>query len=97
MLKKIGYIGVDSGQILIVDPCYLSKWKDGDFKAESKDDKPDNSYDESGIITCFNGNSFGQHSIGGFVSSTLWGDGTYPIYAELDDRGIPKRLIIDFE
>lgn len=32
-LKKvlIGEIGVDSGQLMVVDPCYLSRWKDNDF------------------------------------------------------------------
>ena len=31
MLKKIGEIGVDSGQLMLVDPCYLAKWKDDSF------------------------------------------------------------------
>lgn len=32
-MKKeiIGYVGVDSGQVMIVDPCYLSRWKDNEF------------------------------------------------------------------
>lgn len=29
--KLIGRIGVDSGKILIVDPCYLGDWKDNEF------------------------------------------------------------------
>jgi hypothetical protein len=29
--ELIGHIGVDSGQVMIVDPCYLSKWEDNDF------------------------------------------------------------------
>ena len=28
----IGHIGVDSGQVMIVDPCYLNKWKDNEFE-----------------------------------------------------------------
>lgn len=27
----IGQIGVDSGQVMIVDPCYLKEWKDNEF------------------------------------------------------------------
>jgi|TARA_B100000315_G_scaffold176590_1_gene165119 hypothetical protein len=29
--ELIGYIGIDSGQVLIVDPCYLSNWKDDEY------------------------------------------------------------------
>ena len=30
-MELIGYVGVDSGQVMIVDPCYLGDWKDNDF------------------------------------------------------------------
>jgi hypothetical protein len=29
---KIGVVGVDSGQLIITDPCYLRDWKDEEFK-----------------------------------------------------------------
>lgn len=29
--ELIGHIGVDSGQVMIVDPCYLSEWEDNEF------------------------------------------------------------------
>lgn len=29
--ELIGYVGVDSGQVMIVDPCYLNEWKDNEF------------------------------------------------------------------
>lgn len=32
MKKLLGHIGVDSGHVLITDPCYLSAWKDNEFK-----------------------------------------------------------------
>jgi len=28
----IGHVGVDSGQIMIVDPCCLNKWEDNEFQ-----------------------------------------------------------------
>jgi hypothetical protein len=31
MKELIGYVGVDSGQVMIVDPCYLGNWKDNEF------------------------------------------------------------------
>lgn len=30
-MELIGFVGVDSGQVMIVDPCYLSQWKDTEF------------------------------------------------------------------
>lgn len=29
--ELIGHIGVDSGQVMIVDPCYLAQWEDNEF------------------------------------------------------------------
>jgi hypothetical protein len=29
--EMVGYVGVDSGQVMIVDPCYLKEWNDNDF------------------------------------------------------------------
>jgi hypothetical protein len=29
--EMVGYVGVDSGQVMIVDPCYLGEWKDNEF------------------------------------------------------------------
>ena len=31
MQKILGHIGVDSGQVMVGDPCYLSKWKDNEY------------------------------------------------------------------
>lgn len=33
-MKKelVGYVPVDSGQVIIVDPCYLGKWVDNEFE-----------------------------------------------------------------
>jgi len=33
--KLVGYVSVDSGQIMIVDPAYLSKYVDNDFRYET--------------------------------------------------------------
>ena len=27
----LGYVSVDSGQLILVDPCYLKDWRDGDL------------------------------------------------------------------
>jgi len=36
----IGSIGVDSGQVMVVDPCYLDKWKANEFSFEHGSDAP---------------------------------------------------------
>ncbi|MFP3443206.1 hypothetical protein R0K18_36280, partial [Pantoea sp. SIMBA_133] len=30
----IGEVCVDSGQLMIIDPCYLHEWKSGEYGAE---------------------------------------------------------------
>lgn len=35
MKKHLGVINVDSGQLIIGDPCYLGRWKDNDFNYKS--------------------------------------------------------------
>ena len=32
--KLLGTFAVDSGQVMIGDPCYLKDWKDNDYKAK---------------------------------------------------------------
>lgn len=146
--KLIGHIGVDSGQIMIVDPCYLKEWKDNEFnyrtgirnlqtgveiacwdvidgvgkinwgtplpmydnkcmndlaedeqnweKFDEYPDAGDFSYSGACGITCKQ--SFGELGMQTAVATTtMYGDGCYPVYAELDRDGRPKRIIIDFE
>ena len=149
-MELIGYVGVDSGQVMIVDPCYLGDWKDNDFNyrtgirnkktgreiacwdeveglgkirwdsplpefdnksmnelAEDKknwvkfDEYPDaGDFSYSGVcgITA-DDEGAGEIAIGGsscVASQTYMGDGSYPVYAEKDENGRIKRLIIDF-
>jgi len=75
---KIGECGVDSGQLLIIDPCYLSSWKDGEYAGEDK--KSDNSYARACGITV-SGNSAGEVKEGGVVFASGYGDGCYPVMA----------------
>ena len=76
-MQKVGEVGVDSGQIMIVDPCYVD---DGlDYNASCK-------------IT-LSKDGYGVNSEGGFVTGTLFGDGTYPIYAEFENGRISSLTI----
>lgn len=89
--KTIGYISVNSGQILIVDPCYLSDWKDG----ESTDNK--SHYGQCCNIT-LSKKQAGEITIAGIigngvVSSTFNGDGMYPVIATYVNGNIAKLEI----
>jgi hypothetical protein len=94
---QVGTIGVDSGQVMIIDPCYA--WED-DFMPDSEPTgKP---YDEACRITLSQAGFGGIPGLtaskdAGFVTRTLHGDGEYPVFVELDGRGHIKRMMIDFD
>jgi hypothetical protein len=144
MKKEIGVVGVDSGQILICDPCYIdSEWKKEEFDIkrrykhidgtvleyekdfpnygtvipkygktmnqinadkeaiEMPDDVPSEhpfSYNACCKKTC-NDVGDGQLNYGmghpgvGVVSSSGYGDGCYPVIADIDERSGRVRSI----
>ena len=73
--KLIGHCGVDSGQILVIDPCYVYKDEYGSG----------GDYDECCQIT-LSEDKAGQTMLG-VVTSTYSGDGVYPVYATTDEHG----------
>ena len=103
-MKRIllGRCAVDSGQILLVDPCYLSNWKDG----EHDDNK--NHYGQCCEMSqnIIGGGEILVSGIAGMgvVASSGLGDGNYPVYAEYANVGSKsspdiriKSLTIDFQ
>lgn len=101
-MKKelIGRIGVDSGQVMVVDPCYLDEWI-ANKAFEKSDFSKEFSYNQACLRSC----SKLQVGVLGdemaVVSSTAWGDGTYPVYAIVDERKYGNRkimgLVISFD
>jgi hypothetical protein len=91
-MTKIGNIGVDSGAVLISDPCYVLRQDGqqenspsyGDFLAAA-DEHRENGY--------FSHISFND----GVITETTYGDGVYPVYARFDRYGRITQVIIDFE
>ena len=79
-------IGVDSGQIMVCDPCYIkSHWKDEDFKANAPRQKGNFtfSYDGACNATLQEGVARSGGELGnglGVASSTAFGDGVYGVY-----------------
>lgn len=99
-IKKIGVVGVDSGQILITDPCYIgSQWKDSDFDAGKKGE-----YSYGGACKAtMSDKGAGQlnyelgHAGAGVAACSGYGDGCYPVYAQYNGEGRIARILIDFE
>lgn len=86
---RVGSIGVDSGQIMIVDPCYVlnDEFAHGSSPTGGK-------YDE--VCRATTDTHHGETSFGAFATATLHGDGVYPVVADLDEYGRIIRLTISF-
>lgn len=101
--KIIGYCAVDSGQLVIVDPCYLGAWRDGQYRGKDDKSGDGNHYNEA-CNTTQNEQGGGEILVSGVggtgvVFSTGWGDGNYPVtahYGEGDDEGRIMKITIDF-
>jgi hypothetical protein len=93
---KIGECAVDSGQILLIDPCYLNEWKAGDFKGmpgeKGVSTEPENNYDETCRVTC--GQDAGPVFKGLAVATESgYGDGSYPVYATFKNGRVQSVTI----
>ncbi|MFA0888149.1 MAG: hypothetical protein ACC613_03505 [Synergistales bacterium] len=87
----LGQVSVDSGQLVLVDPCYLKDWKDGEFRIEGG---ADNDYARCCMVSLSvegGGQVFDDLAV---CFSTGWGDGTYPVYATKEDGRIVKVEIL---
>ena len=103
---KIGSFGVDSGQVLITDPCYLEGWKGFEYEEAAIEEMKESgmfeySYSGSCARTLLklpeNRAGAGRLRGGlGVVSSTGFGDGEYPVYAKFNDEGRVMKLQINF-
>ena len=90
---KIGTAGVDSGQLMVSDPCYVKDFISNEVDFDNK--KIDNSYSYKACHqTLNNENQGGELGNGrGVVFSTGIGDGSYPVYAYLGEiDGFGERV-----
>jgi hypothetical protein len=96
-LVLAGTFGVDSGQAMVGDPCYLDQWKTNvgeDWNLEGK--VGDYSYQGASATTIEN--NYGELGIStAVVFSTGYGDGLYPVYVKLNNDGRVSKVVIDFE
>ena len=95
-LTLVGHFSVDSGQAMVGDPCYLDDWdtnKNEDWDLEGKLGQ----YSYHGASATTLANNFGElGNATAVVFSTGYGDGLYPVYAEMNDDGRVSRIIIEF-
>ena len=104
MSQQIGSVAVDSGQIMITDPCYIKADFNNEFDPDTKNQES-KSY-EMNYDGCCNA-TLSDKGYGALANSlnidlafacgTLYGDGVYPVYAEFDASGRVKSLTIDFD
>jgi hypothetical protein len=89
--ELIGHVDVDSGSVWIGDPCYIVKGEEWHGVSRAYLD----ALNEGRVYVKL------PHKLGhegmGIMAGTLYGDGTYPVYAEFDRNGGIKSLTIDFE
>lgn len=80
--EVIGYVSVDSGTVLLTDPCYV-----------------DEGFSYSALHEAW-GNFNRTHIPGpngfGVVVQTAWGDGSYPVIAEIQE-GRVMRITVEFD
>ena len=93
MKKKIGVIGVDAGLCWLGDPCYIIS-EDATKKWPKWLDFCD-SIDQTKYPTAQQYNYPMGHPGLGVLVSTGWGDGVYPVYAEIEE-GRVKSVTVDF-
>ena len=100
--KKIGYVAVDSGQLIITDPCYLKDFKSNDFEETKADAIPIKDYSYNGACQAtLSADKCGQLSDGkfkeaGVAVSTGYGDGCYPVFATYNSEGRVTKVEVLF-
>lgn len=98
-IRKLGVVGVDSGQLLITDPCYLASWKNDEYNEDQ--DKPEYSYSGACHVTLSEnrGGELGEEIFTGrrnqlgIAFRTQYGDGAYPVYLHKGTNGYEYIVI----
>ena len=101
--KLIGHIGIDAGMCWIGDPCYIfhkeklpkelgtSWYGDKDSFCEILKKKEEEAKSRE---VQFN-YDMGHEGLG-IITSTGYGDGSYPVYATYNDQGRVSKIEIEF-
>jgi hypothetical protein len=103
--RKVGYVGVDSGQVIITDPAHLHDFESNSFEDSKKRSSRGSRYGKKGnafeysYSGCCAATSTGGAGqlIGtrGVAVSTGMGDGAYPVYVEYEN-GMISSVTVQF-
>jgi hypothetical protein len=99
-MTQIGWFAVDSGQAMIGDPCYLDNWEPWNDKAEEFSNYPSHKgkYSYLGASEATLTKGYGELGTGqAVVFTTGYGDGYYPVYAEMNEDGRIAKVLVMFE
>jgi len=84
-LKLIGHMGVDAGMCWIGDPCYVLP--------DDARHNPGANWDEfCGAMLRTSHKEFPE----GVCVTTGYGDGEYPVYADIDKNGVIHSVMVQF-
>lgn len=97
----VGHCGVDSGQIMLSDPCYVKDFRDemsegGKFEGDLPEPYP---YTYNGACSATLQGDLGGGQLGksmGVVVSSGYGDGIYPVYVTHTSDGRVATATIVF-
>lgn len=100
---KLGVVGVDSGQLVICDPCYLDdNWEIEDYNGE-EGKKPKKNFSYNSVCNLTGSKKQGgqiNYKLGhaglAVATATGWGDGCYPVLAKVQ-HGRITEIKINFE
>lgn len=97
--ERVGEISVDSGQVMLVDPCYIDKDFNTEWDKEAINGKEDPGLNYNGACRITLG-EVGCGNFGGnimaFATRTAHGDGVYPVYVKRDPDGRIIAMKIKF-
>jgi hypothetical protein len=94
--QLIGYVGVDSGQLMLCDPCYIGKdFNTDDFNPSNPDDSGKYPMTYNGVCgATLSDKRFGEIGNATAVAfSSGLGDGVYPVYAVIVDDPVWGRRV----
>jgi hypothetical protein len=99
--KEIGVVGVDAGQILICDPCYIdSEWEHEEYTMGKEKAKSNFSYNACCKASMKNSGQLNYkmgHPGVGVVTQSGYGDGCYPVIAKIEkETGRIKEIRVEF-
>lgn len=96
-LTYAGSVCVDSGQIMIGDPCYLNDW-DPNTNDEWNVEGKQGEYSYFGACaTTLNANVGELGTMTSVVMSSGYGDGVYPVFVKFNEDGRVSMAVIDFD